>query len=147
MTWVDGDFHHEGHVATVFFDGMAGASSTPHGPLATVSADGTDLPYAQWVQRTAADVSGWQCRCDCGWRGQPWTRVQDLVDEDRATRQAFDEDDTGWVPAWVEDVCHPEWQAHIADLHDDLCPVRTDGDCLCAFIATVRVDQDRKRGR
>ena len=145
MTWSDDTFEHNGHVAIVLFDGTSCATTSSSGPIVTTETDGAARPAGRWVQRTSADVSGWQCRCDCGWRGQNWTRVQDLVDEDRQARSAFADDPSGAAPQWVEDACHPEWAAHAAGLHDSMCPVRGGGGCLCGLIALVRADQDAKR--
>lgn len=147
MGWVDEDFGHEGYLAGLFADGSTSGAFAGLDCYVTHAPSGQVYPRETWQVRPATDIVGWVPVCACGWHGEPWMRVFEMLEEDRQDRTAFDESDTGEAPDWVLDLVYPEWAAHVRGLHDDLCPARVDQACLCSFIQQVRADQDRRRGR
>ncbi|MCP9625239.1 hypothetical protein NMK54_34400 [Nocardia otitidiscaviarum] len=114
------DGRHEGVVIHIFGDGMSG-SSWSGGPVATVRADGTDLPTEDWQTRTWEDVVAFRAICtDCSdyryrqcWQGPVWTRVATADDQDLTQRRLYAPDQYGLDEA-SEDLIMQAWDQHIA---------------------------------
>lgn len=109
MGWlgpVVGNVQHEGWVVPVFADGAEGVGTT--------SAQGVLVSMDPEEWRPDAAVIGWRPGCDCGWRGQVWTRVAapDLADPDSrllaVTGPWADLEDAD------ETLVIDEWRRHIA---------------------------------
>lgn len=131
MTWQTDDGKHEGWVAPTFADGGLGSgwgvAATGEGTAGVLVAriGDRELDSDDWQYRPEAEVTGWVMACDCGWRGQPWTRATSLADQDLAARRAYSPGDNyGDGPREIEDACHTEWLAHIRP-HQVLAEIST----------------------
>lgn len=67
MGWM-GPGNHEGWIVPLFADGAEGTGCSGSDGVQVNLGDG-----AEW--RPDAAVVGYAAGCECGWRGQPWTRV------------------------------------------------------------------------
>lgn len=112
MSWQTDDGRHEGWVAPTFADGAYGTGGNGEGVI--VSRIGTKvLEYDDWQTRPEFEVIGWTAVCECGWRGQMWTRVASGAEVlgNPGARLAYSED------IWADDLNdlgHAEWKVHIA---------------------------------
>ncbi|MFD3637502.1 hypothetical protein [Streptomyces sp. NPDC058664] len=114
------DDGHEGFVAFEFADGMTGGTWSA-GPIATTRPDGTMLPGSEWQARADAEVIGWRPIChdlnhhgarEC-WRGELWTRVTVLADQDLSQRLIYSE--TADLDEADKDlILRREWEVHVA---------------------------------
>lgn len=135
MSWQTDDGKHEGWVAATFADGALGSGwgaptaaqlgrqvrAEDHG--VTVARIGDRyLPVAEWQYRPEAEVTGWVTACECGWRGEPWTRVTAPDDQDLAARRVYSPDVDG--PQGFHDAGHAEWKEHIGP-HEILTEIAT----------------------
>ena len=112
MSWQTDDGEHEGWVAPTFADGAYSTGGNGQGLV--VSRIGTKvLEYDEWQTRPESEVIGWTTLCECGWRGQMWTRAASPAEvlADPGARLAYCAD--AWADD-LDDLGHAEWKEHIA---------------------------------
>lgn len=95
--WVSMDRRHHGWVGALFGDGAISIglgpvrpepASAPAGFQLGYDADGADVDDLG-ICRDHADAAGWIGVCICGWRSQPWTRVDTQDEEDLEARRVY----------------------------------------------------------
>lgn len=101
---VVGDVQHEGYPVPLFADGAEGAGS--------YSGKGVLVDFESDEWRPDAAVIGWRMGCECGWRGQAWTRVARQDQADAGARLVYSDD--AFLDDDVERPLLEEWQQHIA---------------------------------
>src|SRR5215207_5044816 len=106
MGWQTDDEKHEGWLAPTFADGGLGSGYFSEGVLVARIGE-QELEVEQWQYRPDDDVIGWLTVCECGWRGQPWTRVREAGEQDLAVRKVYSFD--SFAPTPVDDAAHAEW--------------------------------------
>lgn len=112
MGWSSSDGSHEGAAAMLFADGAVGSGWRGETVIVSELGDGTRLEVDDWQYRPEQEVTGWQPRCDCGWRGQVWQRVAGESGTDVAARRVASRD--SFPPEAIEDgAFYDEWAAHV----------------------------------
>jgi hypothetical protein len=108
---------HEGWAAPVLGDGREAHGSSGHGQFARgVTGKYPVDPYMPDVEIVPDDhVVGWRGACECGWRGEAWTRVFEKELEDLSLLRSFiASGDYADASAAVEEAIHREWDNHVA---------------------------------
>jgi hypothetical protein len=119
MSWdLDGGGH-EGWAAPVLGDGREAHGSSGHGQFARgITGKYPVDPYMPEVEIVPDNhVVGWRGVCECGWRGQTWTRVFDKELEDLGLLRSFvASGDYADASGAVEEAIHGEWENHVSPL-------------------------------
>lgn len=119
MGWI-GPGAHEGWAAAVASDGSTASTHTAGGVIVSRAPDGSDLPFSMehgpanpnW--RPDGAIVGWVGECECGWRGEQWTRVWSPEQADPQQRLIYSDD--AYLDEPTDAGIHAEWQAHVAPL-------------------------------
>jgi hypothetical protein len=121
MGWLGplvGDVQHEGWVVPIFADGAEGAGTTSSHAVLVAR---RDEEAEQW--RPAEAVVGWVPRCECGWRGRPWTRTHSTPSDgpstddtliDAAHRLIYQPGPYADLDGEAEGLVMEEWRRHVA---------------------------------
>lgn len=102
---------HEGFAACVFADGKTGGSYMGNKVAASYAPDGTFLDLDDW--RSEDQVVGYVAQCECGWKGQPWTRIAEggVQWPNELSHTIYSED--VFLNEDAEDLVMREWHAHV----------------------------------
>lgn len=143
MGWETEDGKHEGFAADLVADGRISPGSSNGFGVLFRRPDADEMVAAAWAQGRPPttdetyevvpwdQVVGWQGRCECGWSGLPWKRVDDPAAANWDARRVY-ADSKHHAPEPVEDAIYTEWKIHIAP---DLA--LTDVDSAAADVATA----------
>jgi hypothetical protein len=96
----------------LFPDGAVGSGWQGDMVIVAELAGGSRLAVDAWQYRPEGQVTGWQSRCDCGWRGRVWERVAGESGTDLAALRVASVD--SFLPEAVEDgPFFDEWAGHV----------------------------------